>query len=88
MTVRRSAQPEHANDVGKWKAPAFYVGSAMPTIEQRDYFANRAAEIRKLAADALDSDIRSTLESMAASYEKLVEESDRITRFRGNLPKG
>jgi hypothetical protein len=60
----------------------------MPTPEQREYYAHRAIEVRKLATAATDPDIRETLESMAKSYDKLVEEIDLIGVMRGRLPKG
>ena len=58
----------------------------MPTREQRDYYFRRAAEVRKFASEALDPDIRATLENMAASYDKLVQESDQIEHMRTRLP--
>ncbi|MDB5678474.1 hypothetical protein [Sphingomonas bacterium] len=57
----------------------------MPTREQREYYARRAVEVRKLATKAIDPDIRDTLESMAKSYDTLVEEADRIGVMQGRL---
>jgi len=54
----------------------------MPDPRERDRFARRAVELRTLAQGAVDSEIRGTLESMAASYDKLVEEADRAARIR------
>lgn len=54
----------------------------MPTPEQRDYYQRRSAEIRALAHKAVDPEIRTTLQGMAGSYEKLVEEADRIAHLR------
>ncbi|HWU72115.1 MAG TPA: hypothetical protein VN137_01425 [Sphingomonas sp.] len=59
----------------------------MPTPEQREYFARRAIEVRQMAEAASDPDIRATLEGMAASYDKLVEETDRIDGMRRRLNK-
>jgi hypothetical protein len=59
----------------------------MPGAEQRDYYYRRAIEVRKLAQAATDNDIRETLETMAASYDKLVEEADRIEHMRRRLPR-
>lgn len=58
----------------------------MPTPEQRDYYARRAADVREMAANATDADIRATLESMATSYDHLVEEADRIALMRRQVP--
>jgi hypothetical protein len=60
----------------------------MPTHEQREYFARRAVEVREMAAKATDPDIRTTLESMATSYDHLVEEADRIAHMQRRLDKG
>ena len=59
---------------------------AVPTQEQRAYFAQRATEVRQMAEKASDPDIRKTLEEMAGSYDKLVEEADRIAVMRGRVP--
>ena len=58
----------------------------MPTIEQRDYYFRRSAEVRTLAGRARDPEIRTTLEGMAVSYDTLVEEADRIAYMRKRLP--
>ena len=60
----------------------------MPTPEQREYYARRAIEVRKLATATTDPDIRETLEFMGKSYDTLVEEIDLIGVMRGRLPKG
>ena len=57
----------------------------MPTHEQREYYARRAAEVRAMAESAEDPDIRATLEGMADSYDHLVEEADRIAQMRSKL---
>jgi hypothetical protein len=49
----------------------------MPDPRERDRFARRAVELRNMAQGAADSEIRGALESMAATYDKLVEEADR-----------
>jgi hypothetical protein len=49
----------------------------MPDPRERDRFARRAVELRTMAQGASDSEIRGALESMAATYDKLVEEADR-----------
>ena len=54
----------------------------MPTKEQRTYYRNRAAELRRLGESARDPDIRQAYEEMASSYDKLVEEADRIAAIR------
>jgi hypothetical protein len=59
----------------------------MPEKEQREYFARRAIEVRALANAATDPDIRKTLDAMAESYDKLVEEADRIEHMRVRLTK-
>jgi hypothetical protein len=59
----------------------------MPTADQRDYYARRAVEVRALAKAATDPDIRETLETMAKSYDTLVNEADRIEHMRDRLPK-
>jgi hypothetical protein len=59
----------------------------MPTADQRDYYARRAAEVRALAKAATEPDIRKTLETMAESYDTLVTEADRIEHMRDQLPK-
>ena len=58
----------------------------MPTAEQRAHYAKRAAELRKMAKSATDRDIRKTLDAMAASYDTLVEEADRIANMKRKLP--
>lgn len=58
----------------------------MPSLEQRDYYARRAMEIRSFADKAQDPEIKTTLETMAGSYDKLVEEADRIKTLRLKLP--
>lgn len=57
----------------------------MPSPEQRDYFERRAAEVRALAGRTTDPDVRATLDAMAVSYGKLVEEADRIEQMRTRL---
>jgi hypothetical protein len=57
----------------------------MPSPQQRDYFHRRSVEIRAMEQKTLDPEIRSTLQSMAASYDKLVEEADRIAHMRMQL---
>ncbi len=59
----------------------------MPTPEQREYFARRAATAREQAKAARDPEFRTILERMAESYDKLVEETDRIAYMRTQLPK-
>ena len=54
----------------------------MPDRQERDHFARRAAELRTMAQDATDDEIRGTLEAMAVSYEELVEAADRAARIR------
>ncbi|WP_296611858.1 hypothetical protein [Sphingomonas sp.] len=54
----------------------------MADPRERDRFARRANELRTLAQRAADSEIRWTLEAMAASYDQLVEEADRAARRR------
>ena len=58
----------------------------MPTQEQRAYYAQRAVELREMAKKATDADIRQTLLEMAGSYDKLVEEADRIAFMRRRIP--
>ncbi|MBS0478858.1 MAG: hypothetical protein JSR79_06110 [Proteobacteria bacterium] len=58
----------------------------MPTIEERERYARRAMELRAMADTVRDSDIRRTIEEMVASYDKLVEEADRIACMRANVP--
>lgn len=60
----------------------------MPSPEQRAHYAHRAVELRAMAAAASDTDIRKTLEDMAVSYDKLVEEADRIASMQRRLPEG
>lgn len=54
----------------------------MADAEERDHFARRAAELRTMAENAIDDEIRATLEAMAASYDELVEAADRAARIR------
>ena len=54
----------------------------MPDPRERDHFARRALELRTMAQRAMDNEIRGTLESMAVSYDRLVEEADRAARMR------
>jgi hypothetical protein len=54
----------------------------MPTIEERERYARRAMELRAMAETVRDPDIKQTLETMVTSYDKLVEEADRIARMR------
>jgi hypothetical protein len=58
----------------------------MPTAEHREHYARRANEARKMAEAATDPNIRASLEGMASSYDRLVEEVDRITQIRSQLP--
>ena len=58
----------------------------MPTIEERERYARRAMELRAMAETVRDPDIKQTLETMVASYDKLVEEADRIARMRVKVP--
>jgi hypothetical protein len=58
----------------------------MPTTEQRDYYASRAAEARRLAASEDDPATFAALRELADSYEKLVEEVDRIALIKKRLP--
>lgn len=59
---------------------------AMPSPEQRDYYQRRSADVHAMAKRARDPEIRATLQGMAASYDKLVEEADRIADLRLQLP--
>jgi hypothetical protein len=59
----------------------------MPTLEQRNYYVRRATEVREMAQKATDPSIRQTLEEMAGSYDKLVEEADRIAIMRRSVPE-
>lgn len=58
----------------------------MPTVEERDRYAHRAMELRAMAETVRDADIKRTLEDMVASYDRLVEEADRIASMRARLP--
>lgn len=58
----------------------------MPTIEERERYARRAMELRAMAETVRDPDIKHTLEQMVASYDRLVEEADRIAHMRPSLP--
>lgn len=60
----------------------------MPTIEERDRYARRAMELRAMAETVRDTEIKQTLQAMVASYDKLVEECDRIASMRPRLPAG
>lgn len=62
-----------------------WYSTSMPTTEQRDYYASRAAEARALAKTEKDSKTLAALNELADSYEKLVEEADRITQIRSRL---
>lgn len=57
----------------------------MPTQEDRDQYARRAAQARKLAQEAADTELRETLEQMAQAYETLVAEADRIAHMQHRL---
>jgi len=57
----------------------------MPTPEQRDYYARRARDIRDYAAKATNPEIKETLETMARSYDALVEAADRIVFLRSQV---
>jgi hypothetical protein len=57
----------------------------MPTLNQRDYYARRAMEVRGYAEAAKDPEMKKTLETMAASYDRLVEEADKIAYLRASL---
>jgi hypothetical protein len=59
--------------------------ATVPTLNERDYYARRAIEVRGFAAVARDPEIKHTLEQMAESYATLVEEADRIARLRTAL---
>jgi hypothetical protein len=54
----------------------------MPTADQREYYARRAAEVRALAKVATEPDMRMTLETMAESHDTLVTEAGRIALMR------
>jgi hypothetical protein len=58
----------------------------MPSVEERDRFARRAMELRAMAQAVRDPGIKETLESMVSSYDKLVEECDRIKTMRARVP--
>ena len=49
----------------------------MSSADQRDAFAERAKEIRRMADAATDPEIRATLEATARSYEQLVADANR-----------
>jgi len=68
-----------SSDFGRDIAPA------MPTTEQREYYASRAAEARKLAQSEQDPKTAAALEELAGSYDKLVEEAERIMLIRERL---
>ena len=57
----------------------------MPTRNERDYYARRAAEIRQFADNTQDPETQKTLRAMAESYDRLVEEADRIVTLRDRL---
>lgn len=56
----------------------------MPTKE-RDRYARRAMELRAMSETTRDADIKQTLETMVASYDRLVEEADRIAGMRARI---
>ncbi|MEO5938372.1 MAG: hypothetical protein ABIQ43_05115 [Sphingomonas sp.] len=58
----------------------------MPTIEERERYARRAMELRAMAETVHDPGIKRTLEEMVASYDRLVEEADRIAHMRATVP--
>lgn len=60
--------------------------ATMPTIEERDRYARRAMELRAMAETVGDPEIKQTLAGMVASYDKLVEEADRIADMRARIP--
>jgi hypothetical protein len=55
--------------------------------QEREHFARRAAELRTMALGATDDEIRRTLETMAMSYDELVEAADRAARMRSASPR-
>lgn len=57
----------------------------MPTTEQRDYYASRAAEARKLAETEHDPQTLAALRELADSYDRLVNEADRIALVRRRI---
>jgi hypothetical protein len=57
----------------------------MPTTEQRNYYASRAADARSLAEGEPDPKTRAALDELADSYEKLVTEADRILLIRSRI---
>lgn len=59
----------------------------MRGADERDYYARRAASARNRAGVAVDPEIRAIYEKMAQSYEKLVEEADRIAHLQARLEK-
>jgi hypothetical protein len=59
----------------------------MPTLEERDRYAQRALELRAMAHAARDPDIKQTLEAMISSYDTLVEQCDRIKAARAVVPE-
>jgi pyridoxine/pyridoxamine 5'-phosphate oxidase len=59
--------------------------SRMPTTEQRDYYASRAAEARALATAEQDPATLAALQELADSYDKLVAEADRIALIRNRM---
>jgi hypothetical protein len=57
----------------------------MPGAKERELYAQRAADVRRLAEITKDPEIRVTLEKMASSYDQLVQEADRIAHMRQTL---
>lgn len=60
----------------------------MPTTEQRDYYASRAADARSMAERERGPKTRSALQELAEAYDKLVAEADRIALIRNRLAEG
>jgi len=58
----------------------------MPTPEHRRHFAQRLEEVRDLLAKAgAGSEERSALEDLAAAYEALLSDFERIDLIRARL---
>ncbi len=57
----------------------------MPTTEQREYYASRAAEARALIRTEQDPATLAALQELADSYDKLVAEADRIALIRNRM---
>jgi hypothetical protein len=72
----------HRRELYSDRIRAGIFGAGMPTIEERERYARRAMELRAMAETVRDPDIKETLETMVTSYDKLVEEADRIARMR------